>query len=143
MNTRSRLIPHNILAVVLTFFLLASTVCAAEVPFMLQWDANHANDNVQKYRLYWSTTSGIFNQTDMEEVPVGSLPDPNNPQWTITLTDPDPVTYFVATAVDDEGFESDYSNQTVTDEEAPDDVTINSPPSRHPYWIIYRRLDNY
>jgi hypothetical protein len=44
-------------------------------------------------------------------LPVGSLGDPNNPAYTLTGLDDNESYYFVVTAYDDEGFESDYSNE--------------------------------
>ena len=96
-------------------FLLLTFLCHADVhavvDYSFSWDANHPNDNVVAYRIYWSTSSENYNASDREEVLVSSLGDPGNPQWTINIPDP-PVGafyFFVCTAVDDEGFESDHS----------------------------------
>jgi len=88
---------------------------AANVDFTFQWDANHPNDNVVSYRIYWSDTSGVWSPTDREEVTVASLADPDNPAWTITLdlADENERLFFVATAEDD-NYESDYSDQVAT-----------------------------
>ena len=49
----------------------------------------------------------------MEEIPVNNLSDPQNPEWTLQTTIPfySDTLYFVLTAVDNYGFESDYSNE--------------------------------
>jgi len=55
---------------------------------------------------------------------VSSLADPDNPEWTITLplVNEDDKVYFVATAVDDDGLESDYSYQVATSEVSLDNI---------------------
>jgi fibronectin type 3 domain-containing protein len=99
---------------------LASFSLAAEYTF--QWDANHPNDNVVAYRIYWSKSSGDYNTADREYISVGSLSDPDNPHWTINIPDLNAGEdyYFVCTAVDNKGYESDDSAELSTNPEAID-----------------------
>jgi len=62
---------------------LASFCLAAEYSF--QWDANHPNDNVVAYRIYWSKSSGQYNNSDREHIPVGRFSDPSYPRWAISI----------------------------------------------------------
>ena len=80
--------------------------------FTFQWEANHLNDIVE-FRIYWSSVSGEYNPSDMEEISVENLPDPENPEWTLKTTIPiySGTLYFICTAVDNYGYESDYSNE--------------------------------
>ena len=100
---------YKTLLLFLILFFIPSIVLAS---YSFEWSPNHPNDLVVEYRIYWSTTSGAYNQTDMEEIAVTALSDPDNPEWTLTeliLPDPVPVYYFVITAVDQDGVESDRS----------------------------------
>ena len=115
---------HKYLKATLFFLfslLLLSSSSYAFIYYSFQWDANHPNDNVATYRFYWSTASGGYNQTDRVEIPNVSSGgfDPANPQYTKSFADPAagelvPVYYFVVSAVDDDGFESDYSLEVDT-----------------------------
>ncbi len=105
---------HNFILTFLILILFIQPICLAEnLDFTFEWGANHPNDNVVKYRIYWSTASDSYNQTDSEGILVGNLDDQNNPQWTLTISGADPtlIYYFVATAEDNRGLESDYSNE--------------------------------
>ena len=60
----------------------------ADVTYTFSWDANHPNDNVEAYRIYWSIQSENYNDTDRIEILVSDLIDPDNPEKEITLDDP-------------------------------------------------------
>ncbi len=84
--------------------------------YTFQWDPNHANDNVATYRFYWSTTSGDYSEANMDEIPnvaAGDF-DPDTPRHIKTFPDSPPAMFFVISAVDDEGFESEYSLEVDT-----------------------------
>lgn len=97
----------------LVALLFGLAFAAQAMGFTFQWEPNHPNDFVVKYRIYWSPVSGKYNPADREEIAIEKLPDPANPEW--TLQTGIPVTtgtlYFVLTAVDNYGYESDYSNE--------------------------------
>jgi len=95
-----------------------------------EWDANTDAD-LAGYYIYYDINSGDpYEGTDAAEdispikVPIGDLSDPNNPEYTLTGLDPDKVYFFVATAYDTEGLQSDYC--TEIDTKAPQ---ITSPPT--------------
>lgn len=87
--------------------------------FNFQWTANHANDEVDFYRIYWSYVSREYDDPSapdvrMKPVPGGGLVYPatvDNIAYDIPEVSPDDIVCFVVTAIDDEGYESDYSNQ--------------------------------
>jgi len=95
-----------------------------DVDYTFAWDANSPTESIVAYRIYWSDISNTYNATDWEGIPVSSLADPDNPEWTITLplVNEDDKVYFVATAVDDDGLESDYSYQVATSEVSLDNI---------------------
>jgi phosphodiesterase/alkaline phosphatase D-like protein len=86
--------------------------------FEFQWTANHANDNVDFYRIRWgwgslsgSNPSTVQGTLDVDD---GGLVSPqvvDNVQWDIPAIASDEIACFAVTAIDDEGFESDFSNQ--------------------------------
>ncbi len=102
--------------------------------YTFQWEANHPNDLVVKYKIYWSEVTGHYNLTDSEEIPVANLPDPANPQWTLKTMIPvsSGTVFFVCTAVDKYGNESDYSNEI---------TRVLSPDSTSPSIIGYPLID--
>ncbi len=115
MKKEYRLFPYlNFILTCLLLILFIQSICLAEnLNFTFAWDANHPNDNVIEYRIYWSTTSNNYKQADSEGILIGDLDDQNNPRWKLTIsgTDPTRIYYFVATAEDNRGLESDYSNE--------------------------------
>ena len=115
--------PGLSLLFILVLAILIPSIYAADYTF--QWDANHPNDNVIEYRIYYSTVS-----EDYEGRPyVGVSHDPSNYpatiQHSITISDPPSgqFYYFVCTAWDG-NFESDYSFEV--EDAAP---RITSPPT--------------
>ena len=105
-----------ILALLIAFFvgmLLAPDSHASEVT--LSWDANSEAD-LAGYKVYFAAHSGSpYDGTGSPViVPIASLPTPSTPAYTVTDLDPAKVWYFVVTAYDTEGLESDYSNEVST-----------------------------
>jgi len=106
----------------LWFFAIALPLCFVTQGYAkdvtLGWDANTEPD-LAGYKVYYKTGSSgePYNGTGADQgpsprtLPVGSLGDPNNPAYTLTGLDDNESYYFVVTAYDDEGFESDYSNE--------------------------------
>ena len=86
---------------VLTILLLLALYAARAASVSLAWDAS-ASTNVVAYRVYWGHASGAYTN----DVQVGNV---------LTATVSNLVAgcsyYFAATAVDDSGLESDYSNE--------------------------------
>jgi len=106
----------------LWFFAIALPLCFVTLGYAkdvtLEWDANTEPD-LAGYEVYYKTGSSgePYNGTGADQGPsprtlsVGSLGDPNNPAYTLTGLDDNETYYFVVTAYDDEGFESDYSSE--------------------------------
>lgn len=99
---------------IFTFLCIAPYSFAAD--FAFKWDANHPHESVIAYRIYWRTSSGNYNSSDREEIPISRLSDPDNPQWRMSIPgfDPNKTYYFVCTAVNNHGYESAYSNEINT-----------------------------
>lgn len=92
-------------------FCCVTTVYAED--FTFQWVGSPPQDLVVKYRIYWRSDDTWYNAEDMEEIPIENLSDPENPEWTLRIypaINSDEL-YFAATAVDNYGSESDYSNE--------------------------------
>jgi hypothetical protein len=108
----------------LWFFAIALPSCFVTQGYAkdvtLGWDANTEPD-LAGYKVYYKTGSSgePYNGTGADQGPsprtlsVGSLGDPNNPAYTLTGLDDNETYYFVVTASNDEGFESDYSNEVL------------------------------
>ena len=82
----------------------------------LAWDANTETD-LAGYKIYYGkTTGGPYDDSASTDgaspivVPLGSLLDPANPEFTVRDL-PSETYYFVATAYDTEGSESLFSNE--------------------------------
>lgn len=73
----------------------------------LSWDANTEPD-LAGYSIYYSTTSGSYTTSDRLDV------DKNMTSVTITGLNLYTIYYFVITAYNTEGYESDYSNEVTT-----------------------------
>ena len=97
------------LAFVLFFSEPAKGAEAAEVT--LTWDSNSEAD-LAGYKVYSGTTSGEYGTPVI--VPLAALLPSSNPVYIVTGLDPSKVWYFVVTAYDTEGMESDYSNEVNT-----------------------------
>jgi len=99
----------------LVFFFALSQSYAMVVT--LQWDANIELD-LDGYKIYYDRDSGEpYDGTDADPgpspitLPVGDLPDPGNPEYSLTGLNDNETYFFVVTAYDTEGLESDYSNE--------------------------------
>jgi hypothetical protein len=120
--------------IITLIFLLILVPSGFARDFTFTWEANHSNDNVVKYRIYWRTTSGGYQSSNRQDIPVSGLPDPSNPRYTLSLSnaDADQTYFFVCSAVDNHGYESDFSeeinsaNQDPTP--PPDPPTDTTPP---------------
>jgi hypothetical protein len=99
----------------LTLF-LQPVVYAADVTLL--WDAPSGSNLAGYYIYYTAGTSGVpYNGTGANEgnspiqVPLASLDDPTNPEYTIHGLSEAVFYYFVATAYDTDGNESSFSNE--------------------------------
>lgn len=93
----------TIIPIFIVFSLLfTANVNAASVS--LEWDANSESD-LAGYKIYWSSTSGSY--TNINSILV------NKDQTSATVTGllSETTYYFVATAYDNDGYESDYSDE--------------------------------
>jgi hypothetical protein len=110
--------PCALLLCCLVFFyvlvLLLQPAWAMDVT--LAWDANTETD-LAGYKIYYGkTTGGPYDDSASTDgaspivVPLGSLLDPANPEFTVRDL-PSETYYFVATAYDTEGYESLFSNE--------------------------------
>ncbi len=111
---RNTLFNLLILPISAIFILLSVVPSGFAGDYTFQWDANHPNDNVVAYRIYWSTTSGSY--TWSWYILVNDLHDPLKPQYTVLIPEasPDQTYYFVCSAVDNHGYESDFSSEINT-----------------------------
>ncbi len=102
------------------FFLSFQTLCfAADVT--LRWDENTESD-LAGYKLYYKADSsgspydgtGAHQGPSPVDIPLSSLSDPNNPEFTITELDAGHIYFLALTAYDTEDNESGYSNEVST-----------------------------
>ncbi|MBW2562649.1 MAG: fibronectin type III domain-containing protein [Deltaproteobacteria bacterium] len=102
------------------FFLSFQTLCfAADVT--LRWDKNTETD-LAGYKLYYKADSagspydgtGSDQGPSPVDIPLNTLSDPDNPEFTITGLDAGHIYFLVLTAYDTEGDESGYSNEVST-----------------------------
>ncbi|MFC1877503.1 hypothetical protein ACFL2E_09580 [Thermodesulfobacteriota bacterium] len=92
------------------FILFVNIGSAANYTFT--WDAPHPNDNVVEYKIYYRIDSSIYNVTDFKAVLITNPRfNVTNPVWKIELPYIAEEYCFIATAIDDDGFESDPSNE--------------------------------
>ncbi len=77
----------------------------------LTWDSNYEAD-LAGYKVYYGTSSGEYGTPKI--MPLASLQDVTNPGCAVTDLDGAKTWYFVVTAYDTEGLESDYSNEVNT-----------------------------
>jgi len=114
----------------LTFFLvivMATVASAADITITFQWDKNPEPD-IATYRLYESNVSGDYTKGE-HVAEFAHLPEFDTQEAEYTFDAVTGATYFwVVTAVDSEGFESDWSNEvtfSVILPVAPTNVTIS------------------
>ena len=94
-----------ILCFILVLFAIVSCATSTGANLItLAWDAN-TEAELSGYRIYTGTTQGIYSLK--AEIPLASLPDPQNPTATVDISY---ETYLVATAYS-ESDESGYSNE--------------------------------
>jgi hypothetical protein len=90
------------------FVLLFASVTAA-YQITLAWDANTESD-LEGYLLYGREWSPCPPYDYIATYPVTELANPLNPRCKVTDMEKDVIYYFVVTAYDTEGNESDFSN---------------------------------
>ncbi len=108
-----RLLPGVFFA---AFFFILAIPCFA-VTYTFQWEANDPIENIVHYRLYWGETPGVFdNLVDGDGTPDQIAHSPGLDTYTYqkTFSDPVPILFFAVTAVNADGFESDYSLEVDT-----------------------------
>jgi fibronectin type 3 domain-containing protein len=87
--------------IALALLLVSVATAASNVTF--EWDANSEND-LAGYRLYQSNRSGVYNQSPISVIPAGTE--------TVVVQDiPDGTYFWVLTAFDNGGNESNRSNE--------------------------------
>ena len=92
---------------VVSVLLFASVTAAYQLT--LAWDANTESD-LEGYILYGREWSPCPPYDYIATYPVTELADPLNPRCKVTDLEKDVIYYFVVTAYDTEGYESDFSN---------------------------------
>ncbi|OPX39565.1 MAG: hypothetical protein B1H11_02735 [Desulfobacteraceae bacterium 4484_190.1] len=109
---------NNCFRVVLLCLLLVVPFSVNAAQVKLKWDANN-EDDLAGYKLYYKTglSGEPYNGAGADQgaspliVPLASLSDVNNPEFTLTGLSDNEVYYFAITAYDTEGLESGYSNE--------------------------------
>lgn len=92
------------------FILFISIGNAADYRFT--WAANAPSDNVVEYKIYYRLNSVTYNDSKFEAVSITNPKfNPAAPAWQFTLPDVADEYCFVITATDNDGHESDFSNQ--------------------------------
>ena len=130
MQNQNFLLPYHFSYTLKSFFsfltaatiILMFTTFAYSAEVTLQWDANTEPD-LTGYKVYYDTDTGVpYSGSGATEgsspiiVPVGNLPDANNPEFTLSGLDGSQDYYFSVTAYDNEtpALESDYSNEVTS-----------------------------
>jgi len=134
----------KILLVLAISILFVSSAWSADVT--LQWDANTEPD-LAGYMVYYDIDSGVpyDGLTSLQGsspiiVPVESLSDANNPEFTLNGLDDFKDHYFAVTAYDNEtpALESDYSNEVGLGYRT--DGPPNQPALRKAFWKIIQSI---
>ena len=107
-----------LMTVVIILLLPAASLAASQVT--LAWNAN-SEASLAGYRIYYKSGSsgepyngvGLNQGSSPVEIPLSSLADSKKPEVTLTGLTQNTDYYFVATAYDKYGNESDYSNEVV------------------------------
>lgn len=116
----------KLLTILAIVFMTSTAWAATNVSF--KWDANSESD-LAGYKIYQSATSGNYTGVTPVDIPLASLADPTNPEFT-KMSIPDGTWFWVATAYDTTGNESGYSNEiTSTLDTAPP-----APPENFSIW---------
>ena len=101
------------LALILVVLLVPMMAVAAtdNVEISFQWDTNPEQDDVDLYRIYRSTTSGDYTSGE-QVVEVTEVPaEPTQQGVDKFAANSGQSYYWVVTAVDSNGYESDWSNE--------------------------------
>ena len=98
----------------LIIFILSCLPCFA-ADITLRWDANSETD-LAGYKLYYKVGTPDSPYDNTEDIPLGVLIDPDNPEFTLADLDDSYIYFLVLTAYDDEVpyNESGYSNEVRT-----------------------------
>ena len=103
---------RSLMALLFTLLFSASITFAEDISF--EWDSNTESD-IAGYRLYQSNESGVYTFGENSPDKVADVPHVAGPTQSATILNVQPGTwYWVATAYDDEGSESDKSNEVVS-----------------------------
>ncbi len=101
----------------LTALILLFSTTAWGAGAVLTWDGNTEPD-LAGYKVYYDTDTGVpYVGVDADQgdspiiVPVGNLPDANNPAFTVTGLPDNILNYFTVVAYDTEGLDGGYSNE--------------------------------
>jgi hypothetical protein len=105
----------------------------------LACDPNSESD-LAGYRIYWSQTSGQYSNENQKEFPLTSI-TPATPEFLVTGLDETKGWYFVATAYDTEGLESDYSNEVYYKWDGVSGIPPQPPSGLQPLQITIVRPD--
>ena len=101
----------NVFCMLVLFFCFTISAGAREIT--LTWDANNEPD-LSHYIVHWGTETGVY-PTKTTENEIGL-----DTEYKITLPDDGKIYFFVVTAVDNSGLESDYSNEVSSPKNALD-----------------------
>jgi len=121
---------NKLFIILLTLIFVPIAMAGTNVSF--NWDANHVNDGVVTYNIYRSATSGSYADPPVVSIGTGLAPAvcPGGTCATTENNVPDGTWFWVVTAKDINGFESDYSDEVtdILDSVAP------SPPQNLTIW---------
>ena len=130
------------LALIIFFPVSAFSQSGDEPNVTLAWDAN-SEDNLAGYMLYYKTGTGgaPYDGTGLIEgaspitIHLGELEDPDSPDYSVNGLEEGSVYYFALTAFDDDGLESDYSDEVSYSYEIPEVAThtISTSAGNHGY----------
>jgi len=95
----------------IVFLLFTLPALAADLKVTLGWD-EHVDASVVGYRVYFGTESRNYDQQKGQGVDV---PGKATTEYQVTNLTQGTMYFFAVTAYDNEGFESDYSNEVSTD----------------------------
>jgi len=97
----------KLLFLIILFTIFFAKTAMAYEPITFAWTPN-SEPTLAGYKIYYSSLSGTYSQN----ADVGPCTVNADGNCEYTLADPPPkLNYYAATAYDDEGFESDFSNE--------------------------------
>ena len=106
---------RKLVLIILAILLITTNVLAGSVT--LEWAPNTEPDLVG-YKVYTRTNTND-SHTLLEDIPCTNLTDINDPTYTNTNLPDGVFNYFVVTAYDSEGLESEFSNEVVCSDGLP------------------------